>query len=106
LRDLGMQDEYAMQMLQYTLEKEKTFKTKRSDIAMGWQEGLKKGSEDYHRQELDKLRAEILANPRYKIVAECKQCHSVVDLDASLNCPNNFKHRKIINIHAALRENV
>ena len=43
-RDLGMQDEYAIQMLHYTIEKEMTIKTKRSDVAMGWEEGLFKGA--------------------------------------------------------------
>lgn len=102
-RDLGMEDEYALQMLRYTIEKEKTFKTKRSDIAMGWEEGLKKGSEDFKRQELDKIRAEILANPKYKIVGQCKNCHSIVDLDARLECTNNVKHRKITEISPTLK---
>jgi len=102
-RDLGMEDEYAMQMLRYTIEKEKTFKTKRSDIAMGWEEGLKKGSEDFNRQELDKIRAEIMANPKYKIVGQCKNCHSVVDLNARLECTNNVKHRKITEISSTLK---
>ena len=53
---LGMDDEYAMQMLQYTIDKEKTFKTKPGQIAEGWEEGLQKGSEDAQRQELQKLR--------------------------------------------------
>jgi ribosomal protein L40E len=102
-KDLGMEDEYAMQMLRYTIEKEKTFKTKRSDIAMGWEEGLKKGSEDFNRQELEKIRAEILANPKYKIVGQCKNCHSVVDLNAGLECTNNVKHRKITEISPTLK---
>lgn len=101
---LGMQDEYAMQILFYTIEKEKTFKTKRSDVAMGWEEGLLKGSDDSNRQELDKIRAEILANPKYKIVGQCKNCHSVVDLSVGLECTNNAKHKKITDIHPIMSE--
>jgi hypothetical protein len=37
-----MEDEYAREMLQNTIEKEKTFKFKRGDIAMGVQEGINK----------------------------------------------------------------
>jgi len=103
-RDLGMQDECAMQMLQYTIEKEKTFKSKRSDVAMGWEEGLLKGSDDFNRQELDKIRTEILANPKYKIVGQCKNCHSVVDLGAWLECTNNAKHKKITDMHPIMSE--
>lgn len=104
LGDLGMQDEYAMQMLYYTIEKEKTIKTKRSDVPMGWEEGLLKGSDDSNRQKLDKIRAEILSNPKYKIVGQCKNCHSVVDLTATLECTNNAKHKKITDIHPILSE--
>jgi len=103
-RDLGMQDEYAIQMLHYTIEKEMTIKTKRSDVAMGWEEGLLKGSDDFNRQELDKIRTEILANPKYKIVGQCKHCRSVVDLTARLECTNNAKHQKITDIHPIMSE--
>jgi len=104
LKELGMQDEYALQMLHYTIEKEKTLKTKRKDIAMGWEEGIKKGLEDNERQELDKIRTEIMANPRYKIVAQCKQCRKQVDLNARLECPNDANHKKISDIRPSLRE--
>jgi len=89
---LGMEDEYAMEMLQYSIEKENTFKFKRGHIAEGWEEGLKKGSEDFQRQELQKLRAEIMKNHKYGIVGQCKKCKSIVDLDARLDCINNPKH--------------
>jgi len=101
---LGMEDEYALQMLEYTIEKEKTFKTKRKDIAMGWEEGLKKGSEDMQRQELEKLRTEIMTNQRYKIIGQCKKCRSMVDLNARLECTNNAKHQKITDIRPIIRE--
>jgi tetratricopeptide (TPR) repeat protein len=101
---LGMEDEYAMQMLQYTIEKEKTLKTKRKEIAMGWEEGLKKGSEDLQRQELEKIRTEIMVNQKYKIVGQCKKCRSLVDLNARLECTNNPKHRNITDIHPTLRK--
>lgn len=104
LKELGMQDEYALQMLRYTIEKENTLKTKRKDIAMGWEEGIKKGLEDNERQELDKIRTEIMANPRYKIVAQCKQCRKQVDLNARLECPNDANHKKISDIRPSLRE--
>jgi ribosomal protein L40E len=100
---LGMEDEYAMQMLQYTIDKEKTFKTKSGQIAEGWEEGLQKGSEDAQRQELQKLRAAIMINQKYKIVGQCKKCRSIVDLDARLECTNNSKHH-ITNINPTLRE--
>jgi hypothetical protein len=103
-KDLGMQDEYAMQILSFTIEKEKTFKTKRSDVAMGWEEGLLKGSDDSSRQELDKIRAETLANPKYRIVGQCKNCHSVVNLSATLECTNNAKHKKITDIYPIVSE--
>jgi len=101
---LGMEDEYALQMLEYTIEKEKTFKTKRKDIAMGWEEGLKKGSEDMQRQELEKLRTEIMTNQRYKIIGQCKKCRSMVDLNARLECTNNAKHQKITDIRPIISE--
>ena len=104
LKELGMQDEYALQMLRYTIEKENTLKTKRKDIAMGWEEGIKKGLEDNERQELDKIRTEIMANPRYKIIAQCKQCRKQVDLNARLECPNDANHKKISDIRPSLRE--
>jgi tetratricopeptide (TPR) repeat protein len=100
---LGMEDEYALQMLEYTIEKEKTFKTKRKDIAMGWEEGLKKGSEDMQRQELEKLRTEIMTNQRYKIIGHCKKCRLMVDLNARLECTNNAKHQKITDIRPIIR---
>lgn len=100
---LGMEDEYAMEMLQYTIEKEKTFKFKRGHIAEGWEEGFKKGSEDIQRQELQKLRVEIMKNHKYGIVGQCKKCKSIVDLDARLDCTNNPKHL-IKNITPALRK--
>jgi len=104
LKELGMQDEYALQMLRYTIEKENSLKTKRKDIAMGWEEGIKKGLEDNERQELDKIRTEIMANPRYKIIAQCKQCHAEVDLNARLECPKDANHKKISDIRPSLRE--
>ena len=51
---LGMEDEYAMEMLHYTIEKEKTFKFKQDDIAMGWEEGFKKGTEDVSARNYNK----------------------------------------------------
>lgn len=101
-KNLGMEDEYAIQMLGYTIEKEKTFKTKPGEIAEGWEEGFQKGSEDAQRQELQKLRAQIMNNQKYKIVGQCKKCSSIVDLDARLVCTNNSKHRNITNITPAL----
>ncbi len=101
---LGMEDEFALQMLEYTIEKEKTFKTKRKDIAMGWEEGLQKGSEDMKRQELEKIRTEIMTNQRYKIIGQCKKCRSMVDLNARLECTNNAKHQKIIDIRPIIRD--
>lgn len=102
-KNLKMEDEYALEMLLYTIEKEKTLKSKRGHIAEGWEEGLQKGSEDAQRQELQKLRAEIMINQKYKIVGQCKKCHSIVDLDAKLDCTNNSKHH-ITNINPALRK--
>jgi ribosomal protein L40E len=95
---LGMEDEYAMEMLHYTIEKEQTFKFKRGHIAEGWEDGLKKGSEDFLRQELQKSRAEIMKNHKYGIVGQCKNCKSIVHLDARLDCTNNSSHRNITNI--------
>lgn len=102
-KNLGMEDEYAMEMLQYTIDKEETFKTKRGQIAEGWEDGLQKGSEDAQRQELQKLRAAIMINQKYKIVGQCKKCRSMVDLDAKLACTNNSKHH-ITNINPTLRK--
>ena len=99
-----MEDEYAMEMLKYTIEMEKTFKFKRDHIAMGWEEGLKKGSEDFKRKELQQLRTGIMNNPRYGIVGKCKQCHSIVDLDPLLECTKNPKHNKISDIIPTIRK--
>ena len=41
-KTMGMADEYALEMLRYTTEKEKTFKFKKDSIAMGVEEDLKK----------------------------------------------------------------
>lgn len=101
---LGMEDEYAMEMLLYTIEKEKTFKFKQDEVAMGVEEGFKKGTEDAKRNELQQVRAEIMKNHKYGIVGQCKKCHSVVDLDHKLYCTNNPKHRKITNISPSLRK--
>ena len=101
---LGMEDEYAMEMLQYTIEKEKTFKFKRGDIAMGMEEGFKKGSEDVKRKELQQLRAGIMKNHKYGIVGQCKQCRSIVEINHLLECTNNPKHQKIINVSPKRRE--
>lgn len=103
-QSLGMQDEYAMEMLRYTIDKEKTFKTKRGDIAMGMEEGFKKGTEDFQRNELEKLRAGIMKNTRYGIVGQCKKCRAVVNLDSRLECTNNPKHRNISNISPTIRQ--
>lgn len=100
---LGKEDEYAMEMLQYTIEKEQTFEFRRGQITEGWEDGLKKGSEDFQRQELQKLRAEIMENHKYGIVGQCKQCKSIVDLDAKLDCTNDSKHRNIASISPTLR---
>ena len=102
-KNLKMEDEYALEMLLYTIEKEKTFKFKRGHIAEGWEEGLKQGSEDAQRNELRKLRAEIMKNQKYGIVGQCKKCKSIVDLDARLDCTNNPKHL-IQNISPTLRK--
>jgi ribosomal protein L40E len=102
-KNLGIEDEYAMEMLQYTIEKENTFKFKRGHIAEGWEEGLKQGSEDFQRQELQKLRAEIMKNHKYGVVGQCKKCKSIVDLDARLDCTNNPKHQ-IKEINPTLRK--
>jgi tetratricopeptide (TPR) repeat protein len=102
-KSLGMEDEYAMEMLQYTIEKEQTFKFKRGHLAEGWEEGLKKGSEDAQRNELRKLRVEIMNNHKYGIVGQCKRCKSIVDLDAKLDCTNNPKHL-VKNISPILRK--
>jgi ribosomal protein L40E len=101
---LGMEDEYAMEMLLYTIEKEKTFKFKQNDIAMGMEEGFKKGTEDSKRNELQQVRGEIMKNRKYGIVGQCRKCHSIVDLDHKLVCTNNPKHLKITNIIPALRK--
>jgi tetratricopeptide (TPR) repeat protein len=102
-QNLEMQDEYAMEMLQYTIDKEKTFKTKRGEIAMGAAEGIRKGTEDVKRDELEKMRAEILKNNRYAIVGHCKKCRATVNLDAKLECNNNPKHRNITTISPTIR---
>ena len=102
-KTMGMEDEYALEMLRYTIEKEKTFKFKKDGIAMGVEEGFKKGTEEVARKELQKLRAEIMSNHRYRIVGQCNNCRCEVDLDGRLDCTNNAKHRKISNIRPALR---
>lgn len=102
-KTMGMADEYALEMLRYTIEKEKTFKFKKDSVAMGVEEGFKKGTEDVARKELQKVRAEIMSNRQYRIVGQCKNCRCDVDLDARLVCTNNPKHRKIINIRPALQ---
>jgi hypothetical protein len=102
-KTMGMEDEYALEMLRYTIEKEKTFKFKKDAIAMGVEEGFKKGTEEVARKELQKLRAEIMSNHRYRIVGQCNNCRCEVDLDGRLDCTNNAKHRKISNIRPALR---
>jgi len=91
-KNLGMQDEYKLEMLLYSIEKEKTFKSKANGIAADWQEGLVKGSEDAKRQEFQKLRAGILQDPRFRITAQCKKCRKSVDLDFKLNCPKGKNH--------------
>jgi ribosomal protein L40E len=103
-KNLGMEDEYAMEMLQYTIEKEKTFKFKSGDIAMGMEEGVKKGTEDAKRKELQQLRAEIMNNHKYGIVGQCKQCRSIVEINHLLECANNPKHHKITNISPIIRK--
>lgn len=103
-KNLGLEDEYAMEMLKYTIEKEKTFKFKRSDVAMGVQDGIKKGSEDADRNVLQKLRQEIMVKSKYGIVGQCKQCNSIVELNYMLDCTNNLKHWKITNIAPIIRK--
>ena len=71
---------------------------------MGVQQGLKKGSEDFKRKELQQLRKEIMNNRRYGIVGQCSQCHAIVELDHMLDCTNDPKHHKITDINPTIRK--
>ena len=102
-QNLGRPDEHSLDMLAYAIEKEKTLTTKEGELAESWEEGFIKGSEDVKRQELQKLRAGILQDPRFRIIAECKKCHKIVNLDSKLKCPKDKKH-KVSNIRPVLRK--
>ena len=101
-KNLGLQDEYSLEMLQYTIEKELNFKFKEGQIAEGFEEGLKKGSEDVKRKELQQIRLEILKDQKFKINGYCQRCKKVVDLDYTLKCLKDPKHKKITKIKPIL----
>jgi hypothetical protein len=105
-KNLDMQDEYAMEMLLYTIEKESAFKFKEDEIAKGLDEGFKKGTEDVKRKEFHQQRTDIMKNPRYGIVGYCHKCKSAVDLDYKLKCSKDPKHKKITDIKPKLRKPV
>lgn len=102
-KNLDMKDEYALEMLLYSIEKEKTFKFKEDQVASGMQEGFSKGTEDLKRQEFHKLRIGIMQDPKFRIVAECKKCRATVDLDYKLHCTRKTSHR-VTNIRPVLRK--
>lgn len=101
-KNLGLQDEYSLEMLLYTIEKELNFKFKEGEIAEGFGEGLKKGTEDAKRKELQHIRLEILKNQKFKINGYCQRCKKVVDLDYTLKCSKDPKHKKITKIKPVL----
>lgn len=105
-KNLDMQDEYALEMLQFAIEKESAFKFKEDEIAKGLDEGFKKGIEDVKRKEFYQLRTDIMNNPRFGIVGYCHKCKSVVDLDYKLKCSKDPKHKKITEIKPILRKPV
>ncbi len=64
---LGMEDEYAMEMLTYTLDKERSLGTKKGEIMIPkgggdiMEMGVKKGLDDNKRTDLQKLRARVIS---------------------------------------------
>jgi hypothetical protein len=103
---LGKNDEYAMEMLAYTLAKEKTLKTQKREIARDIKGGIQKGSDDATRSELAKLREPILKDKRYALTGYCRKCDTTVDLDANLDCINNPKHWDISGVTPILRTGI
>jgi hypothetical protein len=103
---LDMEDEYAMEMLTYTLDKERALGTKKGEIMIPKDRGevvemgVKKGLDDNKRTDLQKLRAKVISKGKYAIVGYCAQCGSIVTLTSELNCTQNPKHRKISQIRA------
>lgn len=105
-KHLGMEDEYAMEMLTYTLDKERSLGTKKGEIMVPKgggdvvEMGVKKGLDDNKRTDLQKLRAKVIGKGKYAIVGYCAQCGAIVTLTSELGCSNNPKHRKISQIRA------
>lgn len=102
-KHLGMQDEYAMEMLGYTIIKEKTLKFEKREIVRDIDSGMKKGVEDVKRNELQKLRRQVMNKRRYGIVGRCAQCGAIVELDDKLDCTNNPKHYRIRDISPIIK---
>jgi hypothetical protein len=102
-KHLGMQDEYAMEMLGYTIAKELSLKFEKGEIVRDINSGIKKGVEDTKRGQLQHLRGQVMNKRKYGIVGHCAQCGSIVELNQKLECTNNPKHYKITNIKPIIK---
>lgn len=95
---LGMKDESILDKLNYTYIEEQLLPPENT-IAMGIIEGFNKGIAESKRQDLIKLRTELMGDGRFKAVGYCPKCRTLVNLDFRLKCSVSPKHPKSTDVH-------
>ena len=100
---LGMKDESVLDRLNYTYTEEQLLPPENT-VAMGATEGFKKGIADAKRQELVKLRTELMSDGRFKAVGYCPKCKELVNLDFYLKCPVSQKHPEPTDVHFIMKQ--
>ena len=100
---LGMKDESVLDRLNYTYTEEQLLPPENT-VAMGATEGFKKGIADAKRQELVKLRTELMSDGRFKAVGYCPKCKESVNLDIYLKCPVSQKHPNPTEVHFIMKQ--
>jgi len=100
---LGMKDESVLDRLNYTYTEEQLLPPE-STVAIDAKEGFKKGIADAKRQELVKLRTELMSDGRFKAVGYCPKCKELVNLDIYFKCPVSKRHPDPTDVHFIMKQ--